>query len=58
MKHQQSLNDGDLAERLEFARWFLDACANNDTFLKNVMWTDEAHFYLDGSADLDGCEQP
>ena len=55
LKHLQTLNDNDLTERYEFAHWFLYACANDDNFLENIMWTDEAHFYLHGQMTSRNC---
>ena len=35
--------------RIEFAEFFIDKCNQSDEFFQNVLWTDEAHFYLEGN---------
>lgn len=45
----QELKDSDFqAARVDFANWFLNK-SDEDGFEDRVLWTDEAHFYLDGS---------
>lgn len=55
LKHLQALNDSDPEERLEFANWFLEKCESDGVFLENVLWTDEAHFYLHGQVTTRNC---
>lgn len=46
LKMVQELKETDYSARMEFADWFLD---QEDDFQQRVLWTDEAHFQLDGS---------
>jgi hypothetical protein len=55
IKHLQSLNESDFHDRLDFAHWFLEKSANAGVFLENIMWTDEAHFYLNGQLTTRNC---
>lgn len=55
LKHLQTLNESDLNERLDFAQCFLEKCVNDGVFLENVMWSDEAHFYLHGQLTSKNC---
>jgi hypothetical protein len=52
LKMVHELKDSDFAARLEFAEWFLD---QEDDFVDSVLWTDEAHFHLDGSLSNKNC---
>lgn len=38
-------------KRIEFSRWFSDKCARCPNFLRNLWWSDEAHFFLHGSGN-------
>lgn len=55
MKHLQALTENDYVQRLAFCEWFLDMCDNNDNFLDNILWSDEAHFYLNGQLSTRNC---
>ena len=55
IKHLQALTENDFTDRLEFAHWFLESCANDREFLEDVLWTDEAHFYLHGQVSSQNC---
>ena len=35
--------------RIEFAEFFIDKCNQSDEFFQNVLWTDEAYFYMEGN---------
>ena len=43
----QSLEEGDPARRLEFCRFMLNADAEEEDFLRNILWTDESKFDRD-----------
>lgn len=43
-----TLEEGDPARRLEFCRYMLNADAEEEDFLKNILWTDESKFDKDG----------
>ena len=55
IKHLQALTESDFTDRLEFAHWFLESCTNDSEFLEDVLWTDEAHFYLHGQVSSQNC---
>lgn len=44
----QTLHEGDPARRLEFSRFMLNADADQEHFLRNILWTDESKFDRDG----------
>ena len=44
----QELSKSDCLQRLEFCRWFLGKCSSCPSFIGNISWSDEAHFYLHG----------
>lgn len=43
-----NLIDGDEVARLEFCNIFIDRIANEDLFLRRVLWSDESLFTMDG----------
>jgi transposase len=51
----QELKETDYAARLEFANWFLEQTDIDETFDRRVLWTDEAHFSLDGTLCTKNC---
>jgi transposase len=50
----QELKETDYQARVDFANWFLDRM-DEDGFQERVLWTDEAHFNLDGSLCNKNC---
>ncbi len=44
----QKIPENSIQKRLEFCHKMLGKLANNSDFLKNIWFTDESHFYLDG----------
>lgn len=46
------LKEGDHQARIDFANWFLD---QEDDYVERIMWSDEAHFDLDGSLSTRNC---
>jgi inhibitor of nuclear factor kappa-B kinase subunit alpha len=48
------LKEKDFEERVAFANWFLERM-DDDGFSERVLWTDEAHFHLDGSLTHSNC---
>jgi hypothetical protein len=48
------LKPQDLAARCEFANWFLEN-AERSSLWERTLWSDEAHFYLDGSISSKHC---
>jgi inhibitor of nuclear factor kappa-B kinase subunit alpha len=52
---RQELKETDLQARLNFANWFLDKMDEEDGFETRVLWTDEAHFHLDGTLSHANC---
>ena len=48
---RQKLTPKNMTDRVEFCRWFLRQCEMTDAFLQHIWFTDEAHFYLDGSVN-------
>jgi transposase len=55
LHHLQSLKESDFIDRQQFAEWFLQKCVDDPIFLENVMWSDEAHFYLHGQVATRNC---
>lgn len=53
LRHE--LKDGDLQSRLDFANWFMDRLDVEEDFDQHILWTDEAHFDLDGSLSNRNC---
>ena len=39
IKHLQALTESDFTDRLEFAHWFLESCANDSEFLEDISRT-------------------
>jgi len=59
----QELKQSDLSNRHRFSRWALDKFAEDPLFSKKILFTDEAHFWLNGyvnkqNARIWGDEQP
>jgi hypothetical protein len=46
------LKEGDHQERIDFANWFLE---QEDDYVERILWSDEAHFHLDGSLSTRNC---
>lgn len=46
--HVQFLNDGDLAIRINYCEWLMTRIQEDELFLKNIIWTDEAKFSKNG----------
>ena len=44
----QSLSPGDVVRRVDMCRWFKERLEENPAFLRNVWFSDEAHFLLSG----------
>ncbi len=44
----QKIPENSIQKRLEFCHKMLEKLGNNFDFLKNIWFTDESHFYLDG----------
>ena len=55
IKHLQNLTESDFIDRLTFTHWFFASCANDARFFEDVLWTDEAHFYLHGQVSSQNC---
>jgi len=55
VRRVQELKETDLASRLHFSQWFLNESNNDDNFFNTVLWTDEAHFFLDGCVYTRNC---
>ncbi|KFM59537.1 hypothetical protein X975_19579, partial [Stegodyphus mimosarum] len=53
-RHHELL-PGDLVKRMAFAVWAFQKMAEDDDWLSNVLWTDEAHFTLRGSVNAHNC---
>ena len=51
----QELKDSDFPKRMEFADWFRGQMRADVHFLNKILWTDEAHFSLDGSVFTRNC---
>ena len=47
----QELKSTDVPLRLHFAKWFL----NNQEMLDNILWSDECHFYINGTINTKNC---
>ena len=45
---RQKLSAKDMEAREDFCRWVIRRCDLADTFLENIWFSDETHFYLDG----------
>ena len=52
LKRVQALHEGDLEKRVNFAEWFLE---QEDNIISNILWSDEAHFYLNGYVSSRHC---
>ncbi|GFU82361.1 DUF4817 domain-containing protein [Trichonephila clavipes] len=46
---------GDSVNRRAFAVWAFQKMAEDDDWLSNLLWTDEAHFTLQGSVNTHNC---
>jgi len=55
VRRVQELKEADYQKRMQFANFFLDQCQHVDDYLSNVLWTDEAHFFLDGCVYTRNC---
>ncbi len=51
----QALQDSDLPKRLNYAHWMLNKVETTPGWLHNVLWSDEAHFSLDGLVNTHNC---
>lgn len=51
----QQLNVGDYAARVAFAEEILHKIANSPDYLRYLMFSDEAHFHLDGAVNRHNC---
>lgn len=51
----QSITDADKQHRLEFANDFLLRHNNDSHFIGRILWTDEAHFHLNGEINTWNC---
>lgn len=48
------MKETDFPARVEFAEWFLEKM-DEENFQERVLWTDEAHFHLDGTLSNHNC---
>lgn len=48
----QALHEGDHNRRLNFSRWFIQKCVENDLFLNTILSTDEAMFTNNGMFNI------
>lgn len=55
LMHLHALEDGDPTQRLIFAESFIKSCEDDINYLRNIMWTDEANFYLHGQVATRNC---
>ena len=53
--YERYLSDGAILERTQFCNEFLDADRDSETFLENVLFTDEAMFDLNPSFNKQNC---
>ncbi|GBL82323.1 hypothetical protein AVEN_252486-1 [Araneus ventricosus] len=53
--HIQELVPADLPKREAFARQFLPRMEVDNAWPWNILWTDEAHFHLQGSVNTQNC---
>ncbi|UYV74075.1 hypothetical protein LAZ67_11002039 [Cordylochernes scorpioides] len=51
MEKFHELKVGDFEKRQEFAAWVFRQIDIDENWLSNVLWTDEAHFYLNGEVN-------
>ncbi|XP_014768026.1 uncharacterized protein LOC106867617 [Octopus bimaculoides] len=51
----QALNQDDPDRRVQFCKWYLDKFAEDATFPKKILWSDEATFKLNGSVNRHNC---
>ncbi|GAB1600991.1 hypothetical protein Ahia01_000377300 [Argonauta hians] len=49
------LNEDDPDRRLEFAEWFVNSAAMDETFPDMIIWSDEATFKLNGRVNRHNC---
>ena len=55
IRRVQKLEDSDHEKRLVFANFFIQQCEIDVDYAKSVLWTDEAHFFLDGCVYTRNC---
>lgn len=55
VKLRHELKEVDFEARVNFANWFLDKMDEEEGFETRVLWTDEAHFNLDGTLSNSNC---
>lgn len=55
ISHNQTLLDTDIDRRLSFALTFLARVEVDDSWPWNILWSDEAHFYLNGDVNNQNC---
>lgn len=55
IRRVQELKETDYEKRLKFASFFIDQCAHDRDFINTILWTDEAHFFLDGCVYTRNC---
>jgi hypothetical protein len=46
------LKDQDYQDRVNFSNWFLE---QEEDIIERILWTDEAHFHLDGALNTRNC---
>ena len=46
--YTQKLTDADKEKRVTMCKWFCNVLENDENFLENVWFSDEAHFLLSG----------
>ena len=51
----QELKPGDHLKRLAFANWVHEQRQANDDFSQKILFSDEAHFHLDGYVNKENC---
>ena len=49
------LKECDHDRRLRFANWFLERNSEDPTFIEKIVWSDEAHFTVDGTVYTHQC---
>lgn len=55
LRRVQELKSADYESRLSFALKCLNYMGSNNNWLKNIFWTDEAHFHLHGGVNTHNC---
>lgn len=51
----QELKENDYERRITFANWILNQLEKDPTFLSQCLWTDDAHFTIDGTVFTRNC---